>query len=114
MEQRFGLVAVIWLVLQIGIGAGTVWFGGNICGGGAKAKAVYKYHRSAFGVNLRLITYGFPRLSGYVLLPWLLITVHLAGAWSTWMVNHTTFTTSLITYTIAPAIVLISVYARMR
>lgn len=95
---RFGLVAVIWLVLQIGVGAGTVWFGGNICGGGAKAKAVYKYHR----------------LSGYVLLPWLLITVHLAGAWSTWMVDHTTFATSLITYTIAPAIVLISVYARMR
>jgi len=95
---RFGLVAIIWIVLQISIGAGSVWFGGTVFGGGAKAKAVYKYHR----------------LSGYVLFLWLLVTVHLAGAWSTWMVDHTAFVTSFIAYTIAPAIVLMSVYARMR
>ncbi|KIM87605.1 hypothetical protein PILCRDRAFT_284994 [Piloderma croceum F 1598] len=94
----FGLVATIWLVLQIVVGGGSVWYGGIVFGGGAKAKAAYKYHR----------------LSGYILLPWLLITVHLAGAWSEWMVGHTAFATSLIAYTIAPAIVLISVYARMR
>jgi len=65
-------------------------------------------------VEAHLMTSGFVRLSGYILLPLLLITVHLAGAWSEWMVGHTAFTTSLIAYTIAPAIVLISVYARMR
>jgi hypothetical protein len=65
-------------------------------------------------VEAHLMTRGFVRLSGYILLPWLLITIHLAGAWSEWMVGHTTFATSLIAYTIAPTIVLISVYARMR
>jgi hypothetical protein len=65
-------------------------------------------------VDSCFITRGFRRLSGYVLLPWLLITVHLAGAWSEWMIDHTAFATSLVAYTIAPAIVLISVYARMR
>jgi hypothetical protein len=95
---RFGLVAVIWIVLQISVGAGSVWFGGTLFGGGAKAKAIYKYHR----------------LSGYVLFSWLLVTVHLAGAWSIWMVDHTAFVTSVIAYTIAPAIVFISVYARVR
>jgi len=45
MGQRFGLVAVIWIVLQISVGAGSVWFGGTLFGGGAKAKAIYKYHR---------------------------------------------------------------------
>jgi hypothetical protein len=45
MGQIFGLVAIIWLVLQIGVGGGTVWYGGIIFGSGAKAKAVYKYHR---------------------------------------------------------------------
>jgi len=94
----FGIIALFWISLQVSIGAASVWFGGALFGGGAKAKAVYKYHR----------------LSGYVLLLWLLITVHLAGAWSTWMVDHTGFATSLIAYTVAPALVLISIYGRIR
>jgi len=94
----FGLIAIIWIFLQIVVGAGSVWFGGAMFGGLVKAKAFYKYHR----------------FSGYILLSWLLITVHLAGAWSKWMVNHTTFATSLAAYTIAPVIVMISVYSRLR
>jgi hypothetical protein len=43
--QTFGLIAIIWIVLQVSIGAGSVWFGGAIFGGGDKAKLVYKYHR---------------------------------------------------------------------
>jgi len=48
MRQRFGLVAIIWIVFQISVGSGMVWFGGLVFGGGAKAKAVYKYHRQVF------------------------------------------------------------------
>jgi hypothetical protein len=97
-HSKFGLVSIIWITLQVSIGAGSVWFGGAIFGGGEKAKTVYKYHR----------------LSGYVLFSWLLVTAHLGGAWSTWVVDHTAFVTSLVAYTIAPVIVLVSVYSRVR
>jgi len=97
-HSRFGLIAIIWIILQVSIGAGSVWCGGAVFGGGQKAKAVYKYHR----------------LSGYVLFSWLLVTAHLGGAWSAWVVGHTSFVTSVVAYTIAPAIVLISVYSRVR
>jgi len=43
----FGLVAIIWILLQIVVGASSVWFGGAIFGGLVKAKAFYKYHRWA-------------------------------------------------------------------
>lgn len=40
-----GLLTVLWMWVQAALGAGSVWFGGQLFGGGAKAKAVYKYHR---------------------------------------------------------------------
>ncbi|KAK8854949.1 hypothetical protein IAR55_003688 [Kwoniella newhampshirensis] len=64
----FGLGVVGWVVLQAIIGASSVWFGGKVFGGGENAKRVYKYHR----------------LSGYLLVTLSLITVNLAGIYSTW------------------------------
>lgn len=54
------------------------------------------------------------RLSGYLLFLWLLITLHLAGAWSDWVTGNTTYGTVVVVYTIAPIIILVSVYARVR
>jgi hypothetical protein len=93
-----GYMSILWIFLQIAGGGGSIWFGGAAFGGGANAKRLQKYHR----------------LSGYVLLPLLLATVHLGGTWSRWAITHTSNATRLIVYTIAPAVVLISVYARAR
>lgn len=41
----FGCITVSWAVLQAAIGAGSVWAGGRLFGGGNRARAVYKYHR---------------------------------------------------------------------
>lgn len=42
------------------------------------------------------------------------LLVHTGGAWSDWVVGNTTYGTSVVVYTIAPIIVLVSVYARVR
>lgn len=44
--QTFGLIAVVWMVVQMLLGGLSVWFGGRAFGGGMKAKGVWKYHRS--------------------------------------------------------------------
>lgn len=80
------------------IGAGSVWFGGAAFGGGHRAKLVWKYHR----------------LSGYLLLPFLLTTVHLGGAWSTWVSENSAFVVRLVAYTLAPVGIFASVYSRIR
>jgi hypothetical protein len=85
-------------LVQVIIGAGSVWFGGAAFGGGHRAKLVWKYHR----------------LSGYLLLPFLLTTVHLGGAWSTWVSEHSAFVIRLVVYMLAPLGILTSVYSRIR
>jgi len=94
----FGLVSIIWLVGQVMLGGGSVWFGGAAFGGGMKAKMIWKYHR----------------LSGYVLFPLLLITAHLGGAWSTWVTSHSHLWMRLFAYTVAPVVALVAIYARVR
>jgi len=94
----FGYVSIIWIVLQILGGGGSVWFGGAAFGGGARAKAIWKYHR----------------LSGYVLLPLLLVTVHLGGARSAWATAYIPYLIRTIVYTLTPGLLLISVYRRTR
>ncbi|KIJ60625.1 hypothetical protein HYDPIDRAFT_138830 [Hydnomerulius pinastri MD-312] len=94
----FGIIAVAWLFVQVLLGAGSVWFGGVAFGGGAKAKAVWKYHR----------------LSGYIVFPLVLFTAHLAGAWSTFVTSNTTLLVRLLAYTIAPIVILGGIYTRIR
>lgn len=48
VAQKFGLSSFVWLIFQAFVGAGSVWFGGKLFGGGMKAKAVWKYHRWCF------------------------------------------------------------------
>ncbi|KAG8959856.1 hypothetical protein FRC03_007400 [Tulasnella sp. 419] len=97
-HSRFGLIAISLLVLQALVGAGSLWFGGKLFGGGDKATRVYKYHR----------------ISGYVLFTLLLVTVHLSGAWSDWSIAHTSAAQRALFYYIAPALIWIGVVWRIR
>jgi len=94
----FGLVSVIWLLGQVLLGGGSVWYGGAAFGGGMKAKMMWKYHR----------------LSGYVLFTLLLITAHLGGAWSTWVRSYSHLSVRFIAYSVAPLVTLAAIYARVR
>ncbi|OJA19682.1 hypothetical protein AZE42_06945 [Rhizopogon vesiculosus] len=94
----FGLVSVIWLLGQVLLGGGSVWYGGAAFGGGMKAKMIWKYHR----------------LSGYVLFSLLLITAHLGGAWSTWVRSYSHLSVRFVAYSVAPLVTLAAIYARVR
>lgn len=78
--QLFGITAIAWLSLQVIVGAGSVWYGGRMFGGGAKAKRLWKYHRCAYeslmqlveALNLSLQTLRLPalcRIFGHII-PW--------------------------------------------
>ncbi len=54
------------------------------------------------------------RASGYLLFTMLLLTAHLGGAWSGWTVASSSFTLRLLGFTIAPLVMLASVYSRVR
>ena len=43
--QTLGIISLVWLVAQVVVGGGSVWFGGKLFGGGRKAKLLWKYHR---------------------------------------------------------------------
>ncbi|KAL1408795.1 hypothetical protein Q8F55_005609 [Vanrija albida] len=68
----FGCATLLWVLVQALVGGLSVWSGGAAFGGGAKAKAVYKYHR----------------LSGYLLIALSLATAFLAGGYSTWALSR--------------------------
>ncbi|PPQ64007.1 hypothetical protein CVT24_009381 [Panaeolus cyanescens] len=93
-----GIICMAWIVIQVVLGAGSVWFGGALFGGGMKAKNLWKYHR----------------VSGYLLFPTLLFTIHLGGAWSNWGSKYIIWIVRFVTYTLAPAGVLLGVLARVR
>ncbi|THH13615.1 hypothetical protein EW146_g6631 [Bondarzewia mesenterica] len=94
----FGLLSLTWLVVQFSFGAASVWFDGAALGGGLKAKRLWKYHR----------------LSGYILLPLVFVTANFGGAWSTWTTSSSAHGVRLIAYTIAPLVILTSLYIRLR
>jgi hypothetical protein len=94
----FGGISLLWISAQVSFGGSSVWFDGKLLGGGGKAKALWKYHR----------------LSGYMLFPLLLVTSHLGGGWSTWVVDNSHFFVRLVTFTIAPLILLGAVVVRVR
>jgi len=94
----FGILTVSWLVVQFSLGAASVWFEGAAFGGANKAKLVWKYHR----------------LSGYILLLLLLTTVNLGGGWSAWVSEHSVHAVRFVAYTMAPLVILVSLYSRIR
>lgn len=94
----FGIITYTWIIGQIAIGAGSVWGQGTLFGGGAKAKAVWKYHRA----------------SGYVLFFLLLTTAYLGGMFSTWAGSAGPYALRLIAYTVAPMAALGAIYFRIR
>lgn len=52
VSQKLGLLALVWVLFQVLVGAGSAWFDGKLFGGGMKAKAVWKYHRLVFQHSL--------------------------------------------------------------
>jgi len=94
----FGIMSIVWMFLQMFLGAGSVWYNGKLFGGGAKAKGVWKYHR----------------LSGYLLFPFFLVTIVIAGGWSGWSANNLSKITRIFTYGLAPLAILIGLWSRAR
>ncbi|KAG8933493.1 hypothetical protein FRC01_008919 [Tulasnella sp. 417] len=97
-HARFGLLTYILLVIQALVGAGSLWFGGAVMGGGEKAKAVYKYHRA----------------SGYTIITLMLVTVHLAGGWTDWVAAKTTVGQRVLVYTALPCLIWTGLAWRVR
>ncbi|KAJ7197213.1 hypothetical protein GGX14DRAFT_526243 [Mycena pura] len=97
-HAKFGIAAMAWIVVQVLIGGGSVWFGGAAFGGGAKAKALWKYHR----------------LSGYVLYVFLMLTAHLGGYWSNWGNNHSPSSMRILAFAVALLACVSGVYMRIR
>ncbi|KAM6500689.1 hypothetical protein JOM56_003703 [Amanita muscaria] len=93
-----GPICATLLILQVLVGGGSVWFDGAVFGGGIKAKAVWKYHR----------------LSGYSIFLLLFFTAHLGGAWSGWGNKNVGTLIRPLAYTIAPLVIVTSVFARIR
>ncbi|PWN17886.1 hypothetical protein BCV69DRAFT_253718, partial [Microstroma glucosiphilum] len=87
----FGTATVVWMWTQAVIGAASVWsLGQRLLGGEEKAKAIWKWHR----------------LSGYLLLPFFLVTLFTGATQTSWsQQNASTTYRALIT------VVLIGVFA---
>lgn len=94
----FGIITLIFMVLQIALGGGSVWFNGKLFGGNPKAKNVWKYHR----------------VSGYALFPLFVFTAFLGGAFSGWSEKHSVFIVRLLAFWVAPAALIGAVVARVR
>ncbi|KAF8906003.1 hypothetical protein CPB84DRAFT_1726619 [Gymnopilus junonius] len=111
-----GLFCMAWLFFQMFLGAGSVWSGGVLFGGGMKAKALWKYHRQVPEGNVYPRSHqSMPyRVSGYILFPLLLFTVHLGGAWSTWGSKYASWFVRFVSYTAAPLAIILGVYTRLR
>ncbi|WRT68236.1 uncharacterized protein IL334_005212 [Kwoniella shivajii] len=97
-HAKFGLVTVIWVLTQATIGAATVWYGGKAFGGPNNAKKVYKYHR----------------LSGYLLVTLMLITIHLAGIHSDWANGRGHKNLRILAYYIGLPLIWIGILLRSR
>nr|AIY34644.1 hypothetical protein [Polyporus umbellatus] len=93
-----GIISVSWMVVQVVLGGGSVWFNGRLFGGNPKAKSVWKYHR----------------LSGYIVFPLFLLTAYLGGAWSSWTTGRSPFDVRLLAYTISPIVLFAAILVRVR
>ncbi|KAJ6606554.1 hypothetical protein DFH09DRAFT_11857 [Mycena vulgaris] len=95
---KLGITSMAWICIQVLLGGGSVWFGGAAFGGGAKAKAIWKYHR----------------LSGYVLFALLIFTSHLGGAWSGWGNKYSPLSMRIVAFGIALLACISGLYIRLR
>lgn len=95
---KLGLISMCWILVQIAVGGGSVWFGGAAFGGGMKAKLIWRYHR----------------ISGYILFPLLLLTANFGGLYSHWGTKYLSLPIRVIAYLIAPLVILVAVYVRVR
>jgi len=93
-----GIITIALTLFQVILGGGSVWNNGQLFGGNPKAKLVWKYHR----------------LSGYILFPLYLFTAYLGGAWSNYTSEYSIFIVRLLAYFVAPGVLLVSVYTRIR
>ncbi|KAI0080601.1 hypothetical protein K474DRAFT_1589520, partial [Panus rudis PR-1116 ss-1] len=94
----FGIVTVCLSVVQVILGGGSVWFDGKLFGGNPRAKLIWKYHRAL----------------GYVVFPLYLLSAYLGGAWSNWASKYSIFVVRLVAYWIAPFVLLVAIFARVR
>ena len=106
-------------LFQICLGAGSVWFNGWLFGGNPKAKFVWKYHRWVTCVRLLALAgddncFIFNSLSGYIILPLFLLSIHLGGAWSSWSNSHSVYIVRLLAFSISPIVLLGAVLSRIR
>lgn len=92
---KMGLMVVTWLVLQGLIGYIASAFAPTY---GTKATRFYKYHR----------------LSGYILLPLVLVTAHLGGAYSDWAVGHSKLWMRVLAFDVGLGLVGVGVVMRVR
>ncbi|KZT74199.1 hypothetical protein DAEQUDRAFT_721082 [Daedalea quercina L-15889] len=93
-----GYISLFWIVFQVFLGIGSVWFDGRLFGGNPRAKLVWKYHR----------------LSGYVLFPLLVFTAFLGGLWSHFSTRHAALAVRVILFGVAPLVLLGAMFARIR
>ncbi|KAG7544345.1 hypothetical protein FFLO_03306 [Filobasidium floriforme] len=93
---KMGLAIVIWLFVQALVGIVASSAAKKY---GDSAKRFYKYHR----------------LSGYLLLPLVLVTAHLGGAYSDWMVKgHSKMWQRVVAFDVGLALVAVGVVVRAR
>jgi len=97
-HATFGLIAFVWMIVQILLGGLSVWFNGRAFGGNPKAKGVWKYHRA----------------SGYLLLPMFLMTAAIGGNYSDWAAGQARVGVRVLLYTIAPIAILLGLWSRVR
>ncbi|KAJ6547120.1 hypothetical protein B0H19DRAFT_1164089 [Mycena capillaripes] len=95
---KLGIVSMGWIFIQVLLGGGSVWFGGAAFGGGAKAKAIWKYHR----------------VSGYVLFMLLMFTAHLGGAWSHWGTKYCPLSMRVLAFGASLLAIIAGLYMRVR
>jgi len=90
-----GLAIISWIIIQGLIGLVASQASKTY---GDSARRFYKYHR----------------LSGYILLPLVLVTAHLGGAYSDFMLSHSKPWMRIVAFDIGLALVAVGVVVRAR
>lgn len=100
--------------VQIILGGGSVWFGGQLFG--TDPKRMYKYHRSEpfSQKGKRRVAHAHVRASGYFLMILFLLVVHLGGAWSNFSLRNGSTLLRYIAYLLSPLVIVAGVGSRIR